>query len=324
MNKPLISFIVPVYNVEKYIEKCVNSLLSQKKNTFEIILVDDGSTDASPEICDRYTCNKLIKVFHKENGGLSDARNYGIERANGKYILFVDSDDYIASDFIEDLLKYKNDFDSDIILLNVIKFFEDGSKMSMNNGYEKINFNKKIDDIKQDLIYLNKLPASACDKMIKKDFLIKNNFFFEINKLSEDIEWSINVLLNAETIDYFNHDYYFYRQNRFGSISNTVSYKNYIHIFNTIKKFVDKNEKKVKYQNVINALLSYEYIMVLSSLYKFEGDEYINLEQLLKEYKWLLNCGKYKRVKIVKMIVKVFGIKGTAFLFQAYREFSKR
>lgn len=93
-----ISFIVPVYNVEDYLEQCIESLLHQNipESQYEIILVDDGSVDLSGKICEQYSMGyENIKCFHKENGGLSDARNYGLERAEGKYILFVDSDDYI-------------------------------------------------------------------------------------------------------------------------------------------------------------------------------------------------------------------------------------
>jgi glycosyltransferase involved in cell wall biosynthesis len=101
-NQPEISIIVPVYNVEKYLEKCLKSILHQIFSDFELILIDDGSTDSSGRICDEYLKrDSRIKVFHKENGGLSSARNYGIEKSTGKYIGFVDSDDYIAKDMYE-------------------------------------------------------------------------------------------------------------------------------------------------------------------------------------------------------------------------------
>ena len=112
VNNELISIVVPVYNVEKYIEKCVNSITNQVYNNLEIILVNDGSTDNSGKLCDSLSkLDDRIKVYHKENGGLSDARNYGVERANGKYIGFVDSDDFIDSDMYKtlyDVIKREN------------------------------------------------------------------------------------------------------------------------------------------------------------------------------------------------------------------------
>ena len=97
-----ISIIVPVYNVEKYLKKCVKSILNQTLDNYEVILVDDGSTDSSGDICERLQSeDNRIKVFHKKNGGLSDARNYGVRYSSGKYITFIDSDDYIRKDYLE-------------------------------------------------------------------------------------------------------------------------------------------------------------------------------------------------------------------------------
>ena len=102
--KERISVVVPVYNVEKYLEKCVNSIVNQTYKNLEIILVDDGATDNSGKLCDELAkIDNRIKVYHKENGGLSDARNYGVERATGDYIGFVDSDDYIDAEMYEKL-----------------------------------------------------------------------------------------------------------------------------------------------------------------------------------------------------------------------------
>ena len=101
MNNDLVSIIVPVYNVEKYIEKCLNSLFGQTYRELDIILVDDGSTDKSGELCDRLAkMDKRVRVIHKKNGGLSDARNRGIDAAKGRYITFIDSDDYVSGNYI--------------------------------------------------------------------------------------------------------------------------------------------------------------------------------------------------------------------------------
>ena len=116
-NEPLISVIIPVYKVEKYLNKCVDSVLNQTYKNLEIILVDDGSPDKCPEICDEYAKkDDRIKIIHKQNGGLSDARNVGIEKSTGEYITFIDSDDYVDSNYIEQLYKL---FD---ILYRVIHF----------------------------------------------------------------------------------------------------------------------------------------------------------------------------------------------------------
>ena len=111
-----ISIIVPVYNVEKYLERCVKSIQNQTYSDLEIILVDDGSPDSSGALCDQYAKeDKRIKVIHKKNGGLSEARNYGIEAATGSYIMFIDSDDWIDLDMAEMLCKLSNKYDADIV-----------------------------------------------------------------------------------------------------------------------------------------------------------------------------------------------------------------
>ena len=111
-NKPLISVIVPVYKVEQYLERCIRSIISQTYQNLEIILVDDGSPDKCGEICEAFAQNdSRIRVYHKENGGLSDARHFGAERACGEYITFIDSDDNVEEDYIETLYKKLKKYD---------------------------------------------------------------------------------------------------------------------------------------------------------------------------------------------------------------------
>ena len=127
-DNPLVSIIVPVYNVEEYLEECVNSIISQTYTNIEIILVDDGSTDNSGELCDKYSLrDNRIEVIHKVNGGISDARNVGAKSAKGKYIYFIDSDDYIVSEAIDELVSVALRDNSDIVFFDA-KCFEEGEK----------------------------------------------------------------------------------------------------------------------------------------------------------------------------------------------------
>ena len=133
----LISVIVPVYNVKNYLKKCVDSILSQTYSVLQVILVDDGSTDGSGELCDLLAkCDKRIQVVHKSNGGLSDARNAGIEIAEGKYFSFIDSDDYIEPDMLESLYKLAKSTDCQITISNMKRFFSDGG---IETFYEPVN-----------------------------------------------------------------------------------------------------------------------------------------------------------------------------------------
>ncbi|MBQ8680482.1 MAG: glycosyltransferase family 2 protein, partial [Treponema sp.] len=129
-NQPLISVIVPVYNVEKYLPQCLDSIKNQTYKNLEIILIDDGSTDSSGVICDKVALiDKRIRVFHKENGGLSDARNYGIDKAKGSWLTFIDSDDYISSNYIEYLFKLSVTHNTKIATGAHTVFYESGKKV---------------------------------------------------------------------------------------------------------------------------------------------------------------------------------------------------
>ena len=135
---PLISVIVPIYKVEKYLDRCVESLINQTYKNLEIILVDDGSPDNSPAMCDNYAKkDSRIKVVHKKNGGLSDASNVGMSVATGEFISFIDSDDYVSDDFFEVLYNTMITEKSDIVECSVVKFYED-------NLFDKHNDDNEI------------------------------------------------------------------------------------------------------------------------------------------------------------------------------------
>ena len=137
---PIVSVIVPVFNVEKYLDKCIESLIKQKLKDIEIILVDDGSTDLSGKICDEWkTKDSRIQVIHKKNGGLSDARNVGVELAKGKYIGFVDSDDYVSDDMFQILYQNIEKENADISICGMYHCYADKIITKANEGYMVIN-----------------------------------------------------------------------------------------------------------------------------------------------------------------------------------------
>ena len=126
MENSLVSVIVPVYNVEKYLKDCLESIINQTYKNIEIILVDDGSKDNSGKICDEFAnLDNRIKVIHKENGGLSDARNFGLNNAHGEWVMFIDSDDYIDITMIDKLIKAS--FDKELVMCRMLKIYSDGS-----------------------------------------------------------------------------------------------------------------------------------------------------------------------------------------------------
>ncbi len=207
--KELISVIVPIYNVEKYLRKCVDSLINQTYKNLEIILVDDGSPDNCPKICDEYAKqDSRIKVMHKENGGLSDARNAGMKVARGEYISFIDSDDWIKSEMIEDMYNRMIEDNSDLVSSGVLWVDEDG--VEIRNATVSENCVLNTEQAIKELINDGKLKQHVWNKLYKTD-LIKN-ILFDKGKYHEDVFWSYKVIGESKRISIEKNSYYFYVQ----------------------------------------------------------------------------------------------------------------
>lgn len=205
-----VSIIIPVYNVEDYLAQCVDSVISQTYNNLEIILVDDGSTDGSPKICDEYVKNDdRVKVHHKPNGGLSSARNCGLKLATGSYVAFIDSDDYVDKEYIETLLREALLYNASISVC----------------GYREVNANKnytqqlpvnettnKIDAIRSLLIQPDGYKVVTWNKLYDVNLFMKNNIEFPPGKIHEDNYTTYKLMYFSENIVYINRALYNYRQ----------------------------------------------------------------------------------------------------------------
>lgn len=210
-KEEIFSIIIPVYNCEKYLEKCINSILNQTYKKFELILIDDGSTDNSAVICDNYSKkNKKIKVIHKKNTGVSDSRNIGIKLAIGKYVCFFDSDDYVEADFLEYALKMFDKYNME--LLNTGFFSE--VQIDEKSSYDLIKVGRKNyrseNEIKKDLVYLwdNHMLYNVWNKVYLLSIIKKNNIKFPNYNFGEDMEFNKCYLSNISK--FYNSDRCFY------------------------------------------------------------------------------------------------------------------
>lgn len=196
---PDISVIVPIYNVEKQLKRCIESLINQKKNNIEIILVNDGSTDNSGEIAKQYAKKYSDKIvyYDKENGGLSDARNFGIKKANGKYISFVDSDDYIDLNLYKDLEKYIKE-DYDLVKFKIIRVDENCNKIDENNN--PVFYDKTGEEAFDILYKQDKMTDVAWAYIYKKDFFINNKFMYSKGMYHEDFGLTSLIILKAKKV----------------------------------------------------------------------------------------------------------------------------
>lgn len=222
----LVSVIVPVYNVENYLRECVDSILRQTYQNIEIILVDDGSTDSSGHICDKYMdIDNRIKVIHKENGGLSDARNAGIKIASGEYISFVDSDDYISEIFIEALANKINDTDCKVIALNLQKEFWDGeqNKVNLETNLKKVVYEKKNAKDALELMLYQQIPTEAQFKLYHRS--VFENIRFPYGYYYEDVATTYKTFEETSSVIIVTGDLYAYRKRKTSIIRQPFSEK---------------------------------------------------------------------------------------------------
>ena len=214
----LIDIIVPVYNVEPYIRKCLDSLLNQSYENYIISLVDDGSTDNSGKICDEYAafCPQKIRVYHKLNGGLSDARNYGVNHSNSEFVLFVDSDDYIHNTFLSILVHGLICDDIDIVITPLCKEYIRNEKSIMK--YPKISLKEgALNSLEalQYLCYEKEFGSFACGKLIRRNIVLNN--MYPKGKYYEDSYITFKQIFSARSVYFIPSCGYFYLQ-RQGSI----------------------------------------------------------------------------------------------------------
>lgn len=310
--KDLISIIVPVYNVEKYLEKCIDSIINQTYSNLEIILVDDGSPDNCGKICDEYAeKDNRIKVIHKKNGGLSDARNAGIEAATGEYIGFVDSDDVIAKDMYSCLLDNMKRFNTDISVCKMKKFKNEIELESKTRNKKKVFvLNQEEYLLKYFKIGSQTIEYYACNKLYKKNILENNQF--PVGLTSEDVFGTYKAILKSTQISICSEELYFYRQNAEG-ITGTFSKKDFDleEIWDLVIEYTKinapqyleyaiLNRKRINFTLLYRMIKNYDYDT-------FKKDQKVQeLLLKLKEDKDDLLSSKidWKRKKIISIICK--------------------
>lgn len=213
MNEPLISVIIPVYNVEPYLSRCIKSIISQTYRNLEIIIVDDGSPDRCPEICEEFARkDSRIKVFHKENGGLSDARNYGIRNSTGNYIGFIDSDDFIHETFYEKLMSMINDYDADISICNMLKFKDYEDILTDESVCHNDVVMTNIEALKALFTAKDYGSVMAWNKLYKTCLFKDHNIYFPVGRIHEDNYTTYKLFYHSDKIVYTNDKLYYYLQ----------------------------------------------------------------------------------------------------------------
>ena len=268
---PKISVIVPVYNVEKYLEKCVNSILNQTFKDFELILIDDCSPDNSGRMCDEFN-DERIKVIHlKKNEGISNVRNTGLQATKGEYIFFVDSDDFIGADTLKEVVEIIDENNSDIVIFGYKKILEiDGAiKSEQDVSYKDCNLKskKEIADVVLDLKKLTLIDA-ACNKFYKASVIKNNNLKYPYGEIYEDTEFNLQILSYINSMTVINKCYYNYMQRESsGSITKSYNPKKIVYL----KKRCETLNNYLKSQNLFNGenekICNYFYLKYIFSCF---------------------------------------------------------
>ena len=323
--KPLLTVVIPVYDVEKYLNRCIESILFQEWKNYDILLVDDGSTDHSPQICDDYVkAYDFISVIHKENGGLSEARNTGISHAKGEYVYFPDSDDWLEPDAFMALAEVLESQKFDIISFN--REFVKGEEDAIVSEPEVTQVFEGKDAFVQMLKH-SYITGFANDKVYRKSLFTEHNIQFPIGKYYEDLGTNYKLFLSAKKVYATNQKYYHYLIDNPDSITQSWNEKKFRDMFGFYKEMfysdfvrsqLNQEEIHISQFYYVNGL-----IHVLASLYKSKLDsQYAEIkndvnQELRKnkitysEMKYLPNRMKYLlyRLHLLKMAFAIQGMK---------------
>ena len=257
------SIIVPIFNVEEYLKQCINSILSQSSVDFELILVDDGSPDNCPHICDEYEKKDIrVHVIHKKNGGLSSARNAGIKIASGDYIIFFDSDDVMEEGALKEIANKLTD-SPDVLVTEIYN-----TNSIENRHYPQNLFDPPLDNDKQTVIefVFSKKPNTwaSVQYIVKKELIINNNLQFDLGFFHEDVSWTARLFACANSFEYYNNIWYIRRLGREGSITTVVNPKRTIDMLtltgeqteNSVFNSLNSEERRIVFNQMARAAFS--------------------------------------------------------------------
>ncbi|WP_289681608.1 glycosyltransferase family 2 protein [Romboutsia ilealis] len=324
---PRFSIIIPVYNIQNYLENCLDKILNQSFNDYEIILINDGSTDDSGLICEKYKLkDNRIKYINKSNEGPSSARNDGIKIATGEYVVFVDGDDWLFENSLEKINELINENKNpDIIVNRTTSYYTEQDEYIDCSYYFELEKMSKLE---------NQEVFNVCQNMhnfwmapwvfiVNTEHLKKNNLYFSEGLLHEDEEWVPRLILNSKNIAYNNFCYYCNRANRPGSITQSLNIKKEFDKLEIIDILINESKDpkyNQKQKEILLGRCSNLYMGVVGKfqLYVYDNKNYRKLKQLLKDKKHVLLYSKKNTHKIVYIISSVIGIEATSKIMNSF------
>lgn len=323
-----LSIIVPVYNIVNYLNDCVQFVLAQKFQDWELLLVNDGSTDQSPALCEEWAKkDQRICVVHKTNGGLSDARNAGLLEAKGEYIHFLDGDDYYTSNNVLQILMEQVEHyqHPDTLLFCRVDKYEDTGKENKERPYDVdfINQAESTVTIFEHLLRVQRFNMSACFQIVRREFLIENQIFFEKGLLSEDVDWSLTLWQHLKTVKAVNCYGYCYRH-RSTSITTTLSirtYQSYQYMFQKWQNKVCQSKEKM---NILQLeYLAYLYPTLIYNYFSVNHKDRRKVLGILSELQPILIYSNTPKSNRIKMMIKYTGLRITCWVMGGYTQLKR-
>lgn len=298
----LVSIIIPCYNVEKYLDRCLDTVVHQTYPHLEIILVDDGAKDNTPALCDAWAeKDKRIRVIHKENDGLANARNSGIEVCNGEYVMFVDSDDYIEPDMVEFMLTLSIEYEADVSRCGYYFDYDNGSieAIEESEAVQLLDYEERMID----LINGRNISGVAWNKLYKRE-VIKTHMYDKVDGCSEDIMHNFRVYQDIDKTVFCNVPKYHYVENNASITHGTFSYGAF-DIIRARKIIVDYFNDNPAILPTAKEWYIKSSLMVMSECVMFNAclNSYYELKKEIKHYKkFVFKSGRFKNKYKVKYI----------------------
>lgn len=328
---PFLSIIIPVYNVEPYLHQCVDSVIEQQLEDYELILVDDGSPDNCPKICDDYALKyPQVCAIHQKNGGLSAARNAGLLAATGKYVAFIDSDDWWNTDVnVNNMLDYiKGKPNIDIFLFAGLDYIEGKGFFERNDSIRSLAGN--VFDAPSyyiAMLAMGNLQVSAATKIIKRSFLLNNNLFFKSGLRGEDNEWMIRVLRCKPSIEVLADILYVCRIGRQGSISNSIGKGNVSDLLQIVRAsqvYYSENDADQTVKEYELCFCAYLWFCALGLSGSINRTEYRELISAFRATSEVCRFSSSKKTRLSYALTKAFGINGARLFLNTYLRLHNR
>lgn len=321
MHKKLISYIVPCYNAERFLRQCIDSILSQTYSYFEIILVDDGSKDGTPALCDQLAGeDSRIMVIHQTNQGSSAARNNGLLKATGEYIIFLDSDDFWCD--VNALQKLVDNIEEpvDVLCFNCSHYFPDSDTLKPWPSFDSaLSCSHSLQEAFPILVSQGITPVSPCLKVIRREWLTDHQLVFQTGILAEDIPWFIQMVAINPRVRFINEYVYAYRQNTITSVTRsniTRNYENLLGVVQTQLAFLSHGHFSLQAHDAVMSFLAYE-LCILLAFVRDTKDPHHTVQEL-RDMVGLLTYTQHPKVRLAAKICRVLGLEITSIFLNRY------